>query len=86
MIVVPAASPSMPSVRFTAFAAPAITKKTSTYQPQPSGNHLSTIGTKTECRSCWWCAASPTAAVSATSSAIFTRPDNPSERRWRSLM
>ena len=41
MIDVPAASPSRPSVRFTAFAAPAMTKKTSTYQPQPSGIHLS---------------------------------------------
>ena len=34
---VPAARPSMPSVRFTPLAAPAITRNTSTYQAQPSG-------------------------------------------------
>ena len=32
MITVPAASPSSPSVRLTPFAAPAITRKSSTYQ------------------------------------------------------
>ena len=32
MIPVPAASPSIPSVRLTPFAAPAITRKSSTYQ------------------------------------------------------
>ncbi len=53
----------MPSVRFTAFAAPAMMKNTSTYQPQPSGIEPSTIGTKTSWLSCWWCAARPTAAA-----------------------
>ena len=38
MIAVPAASPSRPSVRFTPFAAPAITRKMKTYQKGPSGS------------------------------------------------
>ena len=37
MIPVPAASPSIPSVRLTPFAAPAITKKRSPYQSVREG-------------------------------------------------
>ena len=48
MIAVPAASPSTPSVRFTPFTAPAMIRKSSTYQTGPSGTARSTIGTKTE--------------------------------------
>jgi hypothetical protein len=33
IVTVPAASPSRPSVRFTPFEAPAIMRKSSTYQP-----------------------------------------------------
>ena len=38
MIPVPAASPSRPSVKFTAFAVPAIIRNTSRYQPHESGS------------------------------------------------
>src|SRR5581483_2024497 len=44
MIPVPAARPSTPSVRFTPLAAPAMMKKSSTYQPQESGTFPFTIG------------------------------------------
>ncbi len=84
MIPVPAASPSRPSVRFTPFAAPAMIRKSSTYQPQPSPYQASTKGTKTA-RSCsrWkWCVSVPTAAVIATIQASFQRPASPSERRF----
>ena len=49
MIAVPAASPSRPSVRFTPLTAPAMIRKSSTYQNGPSGIDQSTIGTKTQC-------------------------------------
>jgi hypothetical protein len=45
IMLVPAASPSMPSAKLTPFAAPAITKKTSPYQSQSSGSSTSAIGT-----------------------------------------
>ncbi len=51
MIDVPAARPSRPSVRFTAFAEPAMMMKTSTYQPKPSGIDLCRIGMNTLCES-----------------------------------
>ena len=48
-MLVPAARPSSPSVRFTPFAAPAMIRKSSTYQNGPSGIDQSPIGTNTEC-------------------------------------
>ena len=42
MIAVPAARPSSPSLRLTAFDAPAITRKMNPYQAQPSGRKPST--------------------------------------------
>ena len=74
-------------MRLTAFAAPAMMMKTSTYQPQPSGIHLSTIGTKTvRGSSFWWSAATQTTAEVASRSSILIRPESPSERRWRTLI
>ena len=44
MIPVPAASPSMPSVRFTPFAAPAMIRNRNGYHAQESGIFPSTTG------------------------------------------
>ncbi len=44
IVVVPAASPSIPSVRFTPLAAPAMMKKRRTYQPQERGTFTSASG------------------------------------------
>jgi hypothetical protein len=44
MVVVPAARPSIPSVRFTPFEAPAMMKKRRTYHPQESGRSMSRMG------------------------------------------
>jgi hypothetical protein len=45
IVVVPAARPSIPSVRLTPFEAPAITKKMRTYHAQESGMVKSSTGT-----------------------------------------
>jgi hypothetical protein len=44
MVVVPAARPSIPSVRFTPLAAPAMMKKRRTYQPHERGTFTSKSG------------------------------------------
>ena len=41
---------------------------------------------KTLCERPWWCAATQTTAEIASRSSILTRPESPSERRWRSLI
>ena len=74
MIAVPAASPSTPSVRFTPFTDPAMIRKSSTYQPGPSGIDRSTIGTKTRVAELLMVRGEPTATVIASSSSIFQRP------------
>ena len=44
IVQTPAASPSIPSVRFAPFAAPAITKKTSAYQAHDRSMSVPTSG------------------------------------------
>ena len=74
-------------MRFTAFAAPAMMKKTSTYQPQPSGIELVDDRDEDRCGSSfWWSAATQTTAEVASRSSILIRPESPSERRWRTLI
>src|SRR5438445_2042427 len=86
MIPVPAASPSSPSVRFTPFAVPAITRKSRTYQPHESSTFHWTTGMKTLVGRCWCSAAKPTPTVISASRSIFQRPRRPSDRRCVSLM
>ena len=45
IVQTPAARPSIPSVRFTPFAEPAMTKNTSAYHAHPNGRLTSMIGT-----------------------------------------
>ena len=87
MIAVPAASPSTPSVRFTPFAAPAMIRKSSTYQNGPSGIHA--VDDRDEDVVAQLLVVRREAdgdgdrrAAAASSSG----PRRPSERRWRSLM
>src|ERR671924_186727 len=86
MIPVPAARPSMPSVRFTPFAAPAMTKKRKTYHPHESCTSQFTIGIRTHVGRCWWRAANATPTVISARRISFHRALRPSERLWVSLM
>ena len=81
MVVVPAASPSIPSVRFTPFAAPAMMKKASTYQAYESGTSTPISGTYTEVEKPRSDTTRPTMTVIPASQTSFQRPARPSERR-----
>ena len=81
MVVVPAASPSIPSVKFTPFAAPAMMKNASTYQAYESGTSTPISGTYTEVEKPRSDTTRPTMTVIPASQTSFQRPASPSERR-----